>query len=920
MNLRGIHLRAILIPLSVAAMLITGILWYRLFWIPGQQQYLNERNSRILQTIAKQIATKVDYFDQSIDNAMDTFWPDSDEKPKGGHEKDFDLRVQKFKTFVALFTKDLEVTSGIPKSRLLKETPEQEERHVVKFPGDPPRVVIRRDEGTNFLYLGYSHDGHKATEPVIEAQSNIEKVVRPFIKSRNEFEALVLTDRSGRTIAQYSAKGLRLERVDGLDFSVTAQSSPQAPKPTFEGVRNSGKVASVVIGDVVYKFYAQPLVLSLMVDKKESTQPEEWTLCGLVRADRFGAASMAISPNYWLLFVLALLAICLGVPILKVHVLKPRERFHRSDGVLVATTTFLLAGLIGMGAFDAYYFGYRFKTNNDEQLRLVSDKMASNLEHETMDIRSQVDSFRSSPDIDNQSENLPEVKLDVTTSGKFSCTPEDACRNNLLAAVDWANYPYPYFDLVSWSDKKGTQRNKWSTSNGLTPFINLRLAKVSYFDALERANLLNPGTAAPVDVGMAVLPSPNTGNNITVLWEALGNSPLSGISLTLSAPISVSNPILPRSVQFAVIDANGLVIFHSDQTRSLKENFFQETENNSHLRAAIQGRDSLPLTTQYLGLRQRLIVKPLELAGLGKPLTQDPGWFLVVFQPVDVPDTVNLEALIMTGAIFALYSLMIGTLWLLAVVIAPDRAKKWFWPDRAKALAYRNVAFLNLGLSIAFLAFVTHRSPAGIVTGGISLALIGVAASFAIVTRQPKFSRSDVPTWRRDFFVARLSFLFIAAAVPAMAFFQASFSLETDVLLRRGKLQADAQLNARMERIQKDVQKLKLCGIDNEPCGETIKYLKRRIGGHYDSYDTGEAPLFFESTLTPFPNGRTNPNPEMGWLDRFLAAMYFPFNDEAENLRSALLGLSPSDWGTGQSHKNQVALAVIGGLEIPPLN
>ena len=74
MTLRGFQLRVVLIPLTVAAALVAAIMWYRLFWIPGQQQYLNERNARILRTIAVQISSKVDNFDQGLDNAIAFWW------------------------------------------------------------------------------------------------------------------------------------------------------------------------------------------------------------------------------------------------------------------------------------------------------------------------------------------------------------------------------------------------------------------------------------------------------------------------------------------------------------------------------------------------------------------------------------------------------------------------------------------------------------------------------------------------------------------------------------------------------------------------------------------------------------------------------------------------------------------------------
>src|SRR5712672_2157996 len=159
MTVRGVQLRVVLIPLTVAAVLVAAIMWYRLFWIPGQQQYLNERNARILRTIAVQISSKVDSFDQGLDNAM-AFWWSTD----GQHASVAKAKDEDFSRFVHLFATEVEAVTI--------------DGSVVEHPGDPPRVQIQRDEGTNYLYLGYQHDGddHKH-EPRIEAKINIEQVV-----------------------------------------------------------------------------------------------------------------------------------------------------------------------------------------------------------------------------------------------------------------------------------------------------------------------------------------------------------------------------------------------------------------------------------------------------------------------------------------------------------------------------------------------------------------------------------------------------------------------------------------------------------------------------------------------------------------------------------------------------------------------
>ena len=83
--------------------------------------------------------------------------------------------------------------------------------------------------------------------------------------------------------------------------------------------------------------------------------------------------------------------------------------------------------------------------------------------------------------------------------------------------------------------------------------------------------------------------------------------------------------ISPLMLRFAVIDrTTGVVLFHSDDTRSLSENFFVETEQNEALKAAAATAKPTFLTLNYVGDRHRLIYLPMD----GVP------WGIAVFYPV----------------------------------------------------------------------------------------------------------------------------------------------------------------------------------------------------------------------------------------------------------------------------------------------
>src|SRR5205807_746362 len=83
----------------------------------------------------------------------------------------------------------------------------------------------------------------------------------------------------------------------------------------------------------------------------------------------FRTEGAAISYTYLLWFSTALAAICLGIPLVKLRVLGPRERFSAHDGVWVCVTTFAAAGLLTVIAMDVYVFRYDFRRVTDDRRR-----------------------------------------------------------------------------------------------------------------------------------------------------------------------------------------------------------------------------------------------------------------------------------------------------------------------------------------------------------------------------------------------------------------------------------------------------------------------------------------------------------------------------------------------------------------------
>jgi hypothetical protein len=941
MRIRGLHLRGVLLPLSVAIAAVAALALYDLIWIPAQQRYLNERNLRFLRTMSAQIKAKVDNFDQSIDHAIES------QKVADLARANPVVEYQEFQDYVKAFAPDLEILGNDHHSAGADL--------VRRMPGDPPRVTIQRDEGTNYLYLGYKHYLSRSKFVVVVARSNIEEVASAFLSVGTDFDALLLVERTGRVIVAQSPSGLELARVDSLAETARPRPSSATADTTsyFETLRTSSTIVDVTLGDEAYKLYVQPIQLSLnslpvqpaepaagtrKSDDRASeytVEPEVWALCGLVRADHFRGASAVISYTYVLWFAAALASLIIAIPLLKLHVLAPRERLRGVDGVWVAVTMFLATALLTWAVVDAHYFGSVFRRVTDDQLRDVAEQLRGHLTDEMEQIWLQLDHLPSLfeelgyPTSAGKARDLPfngaplpraraarETGTIVFSDDHGTCVPSWTCRDSLLARLSpgtIAGMEYPFFSIATWEDLDGWQRVKWTTSPVVTPFINLEDTRSARYRDLKAAWRLGArGTASGpvVTNGIEVAQSPNTGDILTVFWRGLEASPgrdtgtpgrpdtdadreshqtvLISQSLSVTAPLAISRPVLPPNVQFAVLDDDGLVMFHAEPARSLKENFFEECEGNAALRAAVKGRLTRTINVYYLGRRHRLHVMPFAT---GRWSGRRP-WSLVVFQDTIVPETMNLETLTLTVAMFAIYAAALAAVWGLAYLFWTDYPVKWFWPDQSRRGAYRGVWSINALLAAVFVAWGSQLSPTQLLVGTSALVVVSFVVTFILVARGKQTPAGAA--WEREFLLARVSLLIVVAAVPAVACFRAAYEFETTLLIKSGQLSLARQLQAREDRTRREAERFKLCGRLEPFCGRAAGLTA--TGGPWDIYLTpffGTCRVGLDAACarvvadpTPLDHGR---------LDTFLAIIHRPYNNVGVELQTAI-GDRVTEW------------------------
>jgi hypothetical protein len=413
---------------------------------------------------------------------------------------------------------------------------------------------------------------------------------------------------------------------------------------------------------------------------------------------------------------------------------------------------------------------------------------------------------------------------------------------------------------VAWSDAKGEQRVKWTIRGHVTPFINLNDGTIPYYSAIQRA-LENQGVgvAAPTR-GIGTQYSPNTGYNITTFWQVMtvaakpapgkpGEKSVYCASL-VTRPVSVSDPVLPADFQFAIVNKDGLVIFHSDFTRNLRENFFAETDQDVEIRSLVQMRGEDALTANYMGRSHRMYIHPMHP-------NADQMWSVIVFRDLRLEQTMNLEMLSLATILFLVYALVatlaaVLTLWLLK----GRGADRWLWPDSRKAATYTRLAIVN-GFAILLLLFISRMAlelallffAVSIPVGVLVWNLVALKREGERSSRVDRVEENTPARWPLGYAGTCATLLAVVAVLPCLSFFRVAWDFEQKLFLKRSQIHLIDDVNARRQSLRSyyhgvqlnEEHAKKVLAEPGEQEGRKFSYQDSFLSTQFRSVKEGEA-------------------------------------------------------------------------------
>lgn len=690
--------------------------YYWLGYIPSQREYFANLRFRTLAAIGDQLHAKIESLVSSLVYVGDYG----------------DGRAGYLQEYLAALVPDLQYQG-------VQATPGQ------------PRVELREREDTVRFY---SAKGHVADASLRGMLSRL--------ASDEMFDDMIIAEGTkGRVLYQRSRSSPRILSLDEiLKPAANAKAVPEG------NGRDADAVRKVLWDGMEFTLLIQPVPLAALGESQGSL-----TLCGLVRSQRLAQEAHHVPPAYLLVVFVPLLILVLGGPFLKILLLTRTARLAFRDAVLLGVCAVFAAAIVAvwMVYWQPHPFG---EVDPDPELSAFANQLDDGIFSDVTEMHDAL------------------VKFDAALPGD-----EDAIqdRTSLLESSPLARsiFSRAPFDFVFWSNAKGCQAAKWTVRILNTQRVD-QTSEVHFQNVLAGrlwslpASPEHPFTLVPEMspttsqfIAVMAMPSAHSGLEVETCIDRRPPSPV--VSAALEGPLrSLSSPLLPPDIGFAVFQPDGLVLFHSSPERNLHENLFEEIDSPQRLRAAVAMHARCSVSTYYRGRACRIDVQPVtRIAGIP--------WNIAVFRQGEPQQTVTGMIWGDTLILFtALMGLMVLGFCLASVVLRMTRgmqgrhqvssALDCLWPDTDRKPVFRRLVWELLALLAAFLALVitgagsSHRSSGWLLPVCLLAPLTAIGLT-AFRLRRPAsgFAGSLTGATRQPVYAACMTLcLLLVAVVPAL--------------------------------------------------------------------------------------------------------------------------------------------------------
>jgi len=778
-GIKALKFAGVLLLLAFAG---SAVVWY-VTVTSERERYLTSRNFRLLSTIATQL-------DSSIGGQLKTFGTllsAADGKTENGIPTWFARARDFVPSLEALDTERLQTTfdsAGLKATRA----------------GRLSQAVL--DDRGAWLQLSIKtkkqkQSGASAKPSTGTVYLGLSRLLAPVFAPKlrdGAFDALVLASTDGRVLHAEGSQSavLKSARLDQLEpanrpFVMFGNPETQPAPPGYASIARTSGVVDVRISGTAYKLFTQPCCLATRIPADGAIPEAGLVIVGLVDAAAFGSKTRQITPTVVIVCVAAVLLAVASWPFLKLKLIGERQRVKRLDVVEIIAGGMFGIALLTVVCLDLYGYG-QFNQTRDDQLENLAGTLSGNVLEELNDAFDQLATLTSVI--------LPCPSKAATRDGKIETA---IFANPMLLQCDGKPIPqsYPQFKTMALIGPNGMQDVKW-TSRVWQP-EPIAVGSRAYFVDAKAGRFWKLPQPKP----HASVPDPNqptrdyllesiwswtTTEPEAVLSMATGHKALPVAAVTIPM-MSLVSPVIAGGFEFAVIEDDGDVVFHSDPQRNTHENLFEETDQNRRLRAAVAAHIDEHLDLLYAGRSYRAYVRRL---GAGTP------WSVITLSAKEAGWALHTEWLVVALAALLAHMLVLAVLFGLCFFA---RNADWLWADARQASRYRMLSLLVVAfLVLGGLALSLGDNTLVLLASSV-LPLLAWAISYVVVRRPPREGKPPREVYA-DYATLTVLLFLLTAAIPAAGFFSVAHRMQLRSEVKYTQLQLARDIPRRADRLR----------------------------------------------------------------------------------------------------------------------
>ncbi len=381
---------------------------------------------------------------------------------------------------------------------------------------------------------------------------------------------------------------------------------------------------------------------------------KKFYVSGFISNTDFQNKTRTINKQLLIFIAGILLLVFAGMPILKIFFIDDRERLKARDASSSGVSL-----LFGIGLFILLIISFSKKqfvdqTLHNRRIDMISEKLISNVTHDIDSLKTLGGSIASGK------------KSHYST---FSDSVYTIFHSQNLFVQDSAlSRPFPLNEIFL-INKDGIF-TKGYTRTPFSDIVKVDLKERQYFKNIVDINNSWP-TSDSLNIYIESIKSLNTtAVETAVSFYTTNFDTLPVLAITSKIP-SLYNQVLPKDIEFVIINKKGKVLYHSMEEKNLHENFVQECESDVNLINAInlQIEDNIQINYNEKKWLARIV-----------PIKETPLYHITLLD-LNQADTKNARIFLFTFyfLIATLIFIIIGLIILRWVMHVQNKIQKHTW-------------------------------------------------------------------------------------------------------------------------------------------------------------------------------------------------------------------------------------------------